>query len=462
MDAIGKVVILILLSAGVFFFGHHRGKSAKKNRKPSSQALVAQEALDRVFENWNDDTFVRKVELDSLAELVAQAQSWPIESMTLEDLPARVVGFEKLRKETGDLLENARLSLADSKYDSVRKVLELMKKAHSLEHTRLSALLAISTGGASIAHAANAQRDLTHNALPGGRSPGGGQGAGPKILTVQVEQLPFGMHLRRGKIAVEEVFPGFPAQEKGVLPGCEIQAVAGKEVSAGTWLDTFKASKVPFELKLDCSKIGMVEGSASGVGALSTDVHRYRVMVVKRPFGMNIEVNKLPRVVEVLPGYPAEGAGIRRGFVLTQVNEKDVSVATWFDMFQNTPLPFTLTFDTDVKLHAGNEFFGNETATSLVGQPNLNKLPDSDYEDFRCDVVKVPFGMQIHAGPHDWPRVLRTTPGMPAQTEGIRSGDVLIEVNGIAVDSKRWFSTFQQAATPFGLKFRRPRHAANT
>merc|ERR1719517_325914 len=88
-----------------------------------------------------------------------------------------------------------------------------------------------------------------------------------------------------------------------------------------------------------------------GLGPLDQGPHRFRVMVSKKPFGMNIQSNVVPRIVEILPGYPAEAAGLRKGFVLREVNEKPVSAETWFEAFQNAEAPFSLTFDTKVPLH---------------------------------------------------------------------------------------------------------------
>merc|ERR1712151_962210 len=47
--------------------------------------------------------------------------------------------------------------------------------------------------------------------------------------------------------------------------------------------------------------------------------------------------------------------------------------------------------------------------------------------------------------------------GLPAEKLGVRVGDVLVEVQGVPVDSSSWFRLFSQATPPFGLKFRRPK-----
>merc|ERR1740116_777199 len=89
---------------------------------------------------------------------------------------------------------------------------------------------------------------------------------------------------------------------------------------------------------------------------------------------MNIQVNTVPRVTEVLPGYPAEAAGIRRGFVLIEVADRPVSSDTWFKEYQSQKLPFALTFDTQVPLQPGNPYFSDESsaAVALQSVPLLN------------------------------------------------------------------------------------------
>jgi len=130
--------------------------------------------------------------------------------------------------------------------------------------------------------------------------------------------------------------------------------VAGQKVASGTWLDSFQKSPLPFELKLTCGG----DAGSHGHGPLAHEDSRLlRVMVAKKPYGMNIQVNKVPRVVEVLPGFPAEAAGIRRGYVLVRVNEKVVDASNWFEEYQAAQIPFTMTLDTAVPLHADNPFF---------------------------------------------------------------------------------------------------------
>merc|ERR1740129_1886822 len=275
-------------------------------------------------------------------------------------------------------------------------------------------------------------------------------------------------------------------------------------------------------------------------------------MVAKQPFGMNVQVHVLPRVTEVLPGYPAEAAGVRRGFVLTEVNDKKVGAQDWFEAYQRARLPFTLTFDTEVPLHKGNDYFVRKEDPGLVakaakavaarekakknatkakktargakkkkkskedsdeddededdeddeaddedeeeddedddeelldlededeeeeeaGKPpaaprvdaalNLTELLGASHEDFRYSVEKLPLGMQVHAPPHAWPRVIKLLAGSPAEKAGVRVGDVLLEVAGRRVNSTTWFAAIQQSVLPYGLLFRRPTNRTNS
>merc|ERR1719313_2220574 len=257
---------------------------------------------------------------------------------------------------------------------------------------------------------------------------------------------------------VEEVFPGFPAQRLGIRRGCEIRDVANRSVSQGTWLEIFQRASVPFDLGLFCPP-----SSPDGQGPLSADPHAYRVMVVRKPFGMNVQVNVLPRVIDVLPGSLAERAGVRRGFVLKAVNDSPVDAGNWLVVWEKAPVPCTLTFDTDVPLHENNPFFKEsaETAEKKGNAPAAPYKVEDDtnlaegFGDFRCTVNALPFGMRVSAPPGGRPTVNSTVGGLPAEKEGVRAGDVLVEVAGRSVDSSTWFAAFEQAVPPFGLRFRR-------
>jgi predicted metalloprotease with PDZ domain len=262
------------------------------------------------------------------------------------------------------------------------------------------------------------------------------------------------MHVRLGSAIVDGVFPGFPAMKLGIHKGCQILTIEGKEVSQGTWLEAFQKAALPFNLGLNCPPPSK---EAGGVG--SGDEHNYRTLVKKRPFGMNVQVNVLPRVIEVLPGSPAEAAGVKRGFVLTAVNEKAVNASNWFDVWQNAPTPCTLTFDTNVPLHKDNPFFSESPSAGAPTQaPEVADEKDVGvgFSDVRIKVNKLPFGMHVLSIPGGRPKVTHAVPGLPAAAQGVREGDILVEVAGLPVDASTWFAAFQQAVPPFGLRLRRP------
>jgi len=279
-------------------------------------------------------------------------------------------------------------------------------------------------------------------------------------LDIEVSEKPFGMHMRRGSLVVEEVFPGFPAQKLGVRPGCEIQEIAGEKVKQGTWLDTFSKLPTPFKMSFNCPP-----HFSRGHGPLSDDKHNYRVLVIKKPFGMNVQVNTVPRVVEVLAGSPAEAAGVKRGFVLTAVQDQPVDAETWHDAWSKVTLPATLTFDTDRPVSKDNPFFdeksGDVVVPSSAAPANLPEGWEEDepvdgFDDVSVSVKELPFGMHVDAPPGKLPIVKAVVAGLPAEAQGIKAGDILIKVAGHRVDASTWFGVFQHAVPPFGLRFRRP------
>lgn len=380
------------------------------------------------------DIFIKASDLARLEREVTAAQGWAAAaSLTGEALRQRQAGALSLRKLSGSVLESVRLSVASPRYVPAQRLLRELGEAFRLAHGRLEALLPAAAGAETNASTA-----------------AGGD------LAVQVTERPFGAHIRRGSTRVAEVFPGFPASRAGVRPGCELTRIAGAPVSAGTWMEAFQRAQLPFEIRLRCPT-PEGGGTGAGHGPVDSEPRRFRVMVVQKPFGMNIQVHVAPRVVEVLPGFPAEAAGVREGFVLTQVNDRPVDAVTWLEAFENAALPFTLTFDTTVPVHPGNPFLAsNESGRFVYLEKSLPPLGDTDYADFRCEVPTLPFGMQIRAPLTDWPRVARVLPASPAEHQGVRARDVLVEVAGRTVNSSTWFAAFQQAAPPFGLRFRRP------
>lgn len=437
-----RVRLLFLAGVGSVFFlvGYLYGEMGSAGPSSSElQSVLLQ--LHQAARGALRDPFLKPAELERLQREVMGAEAWAAAApLTGESLRRRQEGARALGRASGGVLEAARLGLADARYARARALLEAVRGATELARGRLEALLPAAAG--------------TEPAAAAGGAPAGAAGE----LAVRVAERPFGAHVRRGSTEVSEVFPGFPAHRSGVRAGCEILRIAGRPVDAGTWMEAFQKAQLPFEIRLRCRPPGgKGKGKGAGRGPVDQDPHRFRVMVVKKPFGMNIQVHVAPRVVEVLPGFPAEAAGVREGFVLKEIGDVPVDAVTWFEAFQNMPLPFTLTFDTTVPLHPGNPFFArNDSKHFVYLEKRLPPLPDTQYTDFHCEVSALPFGMQIRAPLDGRPRVARVLPGRPAEGQGVHEGDVLVELAGRPVNSSTWFAAFQQAAPPFGLRFRRP------
>ena len=66
---------------------------------------------------------------------------------------------------------------------------------------------------------------------------------------------------------------------------------------------------------------------------------QYRVMVVKRPFGMAVQNHGLPRVVDVQPWSAAAETAVRCGLVVTAINDLAVDFSTWLKAFTMAEIP---------------------------------------------------------------------------------------------------------------------------
>lgn len=431
--------------------------------------------------------------VQNLRKAVEKAENVPPLSETT--LHAHLEVLQGVKNESGVLLSKLTKAFEGSKgseYTGARSSLQALQSSVNLMSNLLMQSLPAAAGRESLGKQAE-EAFIAH-------SSGASSGSSRRFhgsLTVTVNARPFGMNVHPGTATVDEVFPSFPAHEAGVKRGCVIQSIDDRSVDGGTWLEAFRHAKIPFQLHLNCKDQGSKDTELLHV---SEDPTKLRALVLKKPFGMNVQVNHLPRVVEVLPGYPAESTGVKRGHVLISVAEKPVDISNWFQAFQDATPPFTLTFDTTVPLHADNPYFfknPSEDHSAVVDMKNVSATLGADHkplvplleeemqnvhleawkqgssgsnvgkeidwkmhEEFTCTVSQVPFGMQIAAKPGDRPRVVKVLEGFPALKVGVKQGDVLLEVAGLAVSFDTWFSHFQQGVPPFGLRFARPKALA--
>lgn len=209
-------------------------------------------------------------------------------------------------------------------------------------------------------------------------------------------------------------------------------------------------------------------GGARAAGLASSAVEEdghFRVMVSQWTFGMNIQVHRQVRVVEVLPGSTAEAAGVLRGFVLREVDGVPVDAHSWFEAYHAAKIPFALAFDTKVPIGEDDPYFPEREASAAAAPPQAaageeEHLPGERYENVPCTVKALPFGVHIEAPLGQRPRVAALARRSPAgRCAGLRLGAMLLEVAGRAVGSSTWFSAMEQAVLPYGLLFRLPRES---
>lgn len=444
-----QVTILVMASAVLLAAGYMCGRRAAAGVRilPGSglHGDVAGSPTSNSTQPEFNPTNLTDAVLERLRAARASVAARPLPSLAAGGLEAQQLSAKELHASTVTALAVLEGSFAPREHAKLLRALGLLAAANEGIHAAWHALLPVAADRLSLQTKVSGELPLNRTKSPS-----------TWMLSVTVSQKPFGMHIRRGTAVVTEVFPGFPAQQVGVRKGCELKEVAGQKVSSGTWLERFQKSAVPFLMKLSCSRSGTSAAAATlDQGLLSEDEHRYRVMVTKKPYGMNVQVNTLPRVVEVLPGYPAEAAGVRRGFVLTAVNDVPVDAENWFEEYQSASLPFTLTFDTKVPVQPENPYF-KEKENDGASDSVQAQVPGAGFLDFLCNVETMPFGMQVKAVPGEMPQVVGVLPDTPAFSAGVHVGDILIEVAGRPVTSENWFAAMQQAITPFGLHFRRP------
>merc|ERR1719443_2609785 len=105
---------------------------------------------------------------------------------------------------------------------------------------------------------------------------------------------------------------------------------------------------------------------------------------------MNIQTHVVPRVAEILPGYPAEAAGVKVGWVLT--------------LDTNSPM------HSSELLHSG----AVDTLKAHLLHEDVSLLDQEGFSDFRCAVKKLPFGFEVSAPKGHHPSVAKVAKGSPA------------------------------------------------
>eukprot|EP00927_Polykrikos_kofoidii_P072602 TRINITY_DN68703_c0_g1_i1.p1 TRINITY_DN68703_c0_g1~~TRINITY_DN68703_c0_g1_i1.p1 ORF type:complete len:443 (-),score=68.03 TRINITY_DN68703_c0_g1_i1:111-1439(-) len=441
MRTIIKLAIVVAAALVLFSVGYFCGQAARLSPASVAPHHVPHELLLAPSQGSDTphDYFLKSAELDELKELVAAAAGWhSVDTLTVATLSERQENLHELADFVSEVLDEATLSLTDDHYAPARDALDVVRQAFQAATDRLDALLFAAAGRVEAPAPQNSSAEPVNQPLS----------QIPRAdLVVTVKQRPFGILFRSGSMQVEMVPPDHQAARLGVRPGCEMTEIAGQPAFPGTWINQFQEAELPFDVRLNCPQ----KVDTGSVGSPSTsNPKNFEVLVFEKPFGMDVQGDVFPQVVEVLPGFPAEEAGVRPGFNLTKVNNKKVDVETWFEAFDQATVPFLVTFDT-----TGTK--SNSSISSMPKPSTLPRLDDKDFLDFRCDVIKVPFGMQVREVPNSWPVVRKVVPSGIAVTAGVRVGDVLVEVAGREVDSSTWFSAFEQAAAPFGLKFRRRR-----
>lgn len=174
-------------------------------------------------------------------------------------------------------------------------------------------------------------------------------------------------------------------------------------------------------------------------------------------------------VVEVLPGSPAEKAGLQKGDIITQVNTTPVANAAALSrviggMRPQEVVQITLLRNKEEKelsatLGTAQSLYQlNDTLPVFRGNPYTYRMPNPFFRDsssprvflhrqplpgdFTSPARRPGLGMQIQETENDeGVTVLKVTPQSPAEKAGLKKGDLITAINGQKItgigDAKR-------------------------
>ncbi|MEJ5331039.1 MAG: DegQ family serine endoprotease [Desulfobaccales bacterium] len=153
-----------------------------------------------------------------------------------------------------------------------------------------------------------------------------------------------------------------------------------------------------------------------------------------KSFGLSEPMGAL--VAEVRPGTPAEKAGIKRGDIIIEFNGQPIKEMNELPRLVAATAPGTKA--TVKVLRDGKEKTFSLTVTELVDEPGTPGGPAPEAEELAglsvedlTPALARRFGLRETKGAV----VTRVAPGSPAAEAGLRPGDLILEVNGGAVQS---------------------------
>ncbi len=168
-----------------------------------------------------------------------------------------------------------------------------------------------------------------------------------------------------------------------------------------------------------------------------------------RSFGLSEPMGAL--VAEVRPGTPAEKAGIKRGDIIIEFNGQPIREMNELPRLVAATAPGTKA--TVKVLREGKEKTFSLTVTELVDEPGSSGEAGPEVEELAgltvddlTPALARRFGVRETRGAV----VTRVAPGSPAAEAGLRPGDLILEVNGAAIQSaadfQRQFSRVEKGS----------------
>lgn len=158
--------------------------------------------------------------------------------------------------------------------------------------------------------------------------------------------------------------------------------------------------------------------------AITTTIRRASSVREEQPAYLGIHVSDVLQVVDVAPGSPAEKAGVKAGDVLRELAGEELEDV---EAFRDRVQARTPGEKTSLLVERAGESLELEVSLGSVSRP----MTPSD----RRAILGLTTGDALEAGGVP---VTRVSSGMPAERAGVKSGDILLELDGspLGVDAR--------------------------